>query len=61
MTDNWYEINYNARLTPQDISAFVKENAYTLVRTLTQFESTVSIDLDDKIGFFVDFFAPVIF
>jgi len=39
----------------------VKENAFTLVRTLTQFEPTHSLldsELNDKLGFFVDFFAP---
>lgn len=62
MNDNWYEINYNTRLSSQDLAAFVKENAFTLVRTLTQFEPTHSLldsELNDKLGFFVDFFAPV--
>ncbi len=61
MNENWYEINYNSRQTPQDLSAFVKENAYTSVRTLTQFDpNIIASEFGNKFGYFVDFFAPVI-
>lgn len=60
--DNWYEIHYGNRVTSEDLASFVKENAYTSVRTLTDF-STQFIENEtkkhNKLAFFVDFFAPV--
>ena len=64
MLENWYEINYSNRQTPDDLAAFVIDNAYTTVRTLKEFEAGLFLDetlrMQNKIGFFVDFFAPVI-
>lgn len=60
--DNWYEIHYGNRVTAEDLASFVKENAYTSVRTLTDL-STEFIQNETKrhkkLAFFVDFFAPV--
>jgi hypothetical protein len=63
MSENWYEINYSNRQSPEDLAAFVKENAYSTVRTLKQFEAGLFLEqmlkTENKLGFFVDFFAPV--
>ena len=61
MKDNWYEVYYGNRQTPQVLAAFVKENANSPVRTLTEFDvNTLDQQLaeEKKVGFFVDFFAP---
>ncbi len=58
---DWYEIYYSSRQSPQDLSQFVKDNAYTPVRTLKDFDlETAAIELvtNNKQAFFVDFFAP---
>ena len=58
---DWYEIYYSSRQSPQDITKFVKDNAYTSVRTLKSFDLTsANIDLtnNEKVAYFVDFFAP---
>lgn len=62
--DNWYEIQYGNRVTSEDLAIFVKENAYTPVRTLTEFNSEFmekELKQHKKVAFFVDFFAPVSF
>ena len=49
-------------MTPQDLSAFVKENAFTSVQTLTEFDLAslnARLNEEGKLGYFVDFFAPV--
>jgi DnaJ homolog subfamily C member 10 len=58
---DWYEIHYGNRQSPEDLASFVKENAYTQVRTLTEFDVTkLSMWLADehKQALLVDFFAP---
>jgi DnaJ homolog subfamily C member 10 len=60
LTDTWYEINYNSRISSQDLSAFVKENFHTSVKTLTKFNSDIiSNDFGSKNGYFIDFFSPM--
>ncbi len=65
MHENWYEINYSNKQNPEDMAGFVKENAYTSVRTIKEFETGMFLDnllqMENKIGYFIDFFAPVNF
>ena len=59
--NDWYEIYYSSKQSPQDITKFVKDNAYTTVRTLKSFDlSTANLELfqNEKLAYFVDFFAP---
>lgn len=61
--DNWYEIHYGSRQAPEDLVNFVKDNAHTPVRTLTQLNADFmesEMNAHNKQAFFVDFFAPVI-
>jgi len=61
MKDNWYEIQYAPKHSPQDLAAFVKDNAFSQVRVLTEFDlSTLDEDLEkeNRVAFMVDFFAP---
>ena len=61
MKDNWYEVQYAPKHSPQDLAAFVKDNAYSATRTLTEFDlSTLEDNLaaENKVAFMVDFFAP---
>ena len=63
MKDNWYDVHYGNRQSPEDLAAFVKENAQTPIRTLTEFdvnEMSKELSEENKLGFFIDFFAPVI-
>ena len=63
MKDNWYDVHYGNRQSPEDLAVFVKENAHTPVRTLTEFdidEMSKQLGEQNKLGFFIDFFAPVI-
>jgi hypothetical protein len=62
MKDNWYEIFYSSRVTIEELAAFVKQNAHTTVRTLTQLNADVisdELNLQNKLAYFIDFFAPV--
>jgi len=60
INENWFEIYYNTRITAADLTAFVKENAYTSVRALQSGNSFDSFTQHEgKLGYFVDFFAPV--
>lgn len=64
MTDNWYEIHYGSRQSPEDLANFVKDNAHTSVRTLTNIDMSFiesQIAFYSKLGYFIDFFAPVLF
>ena len=57
MKDNWYEIQYAPKHSPQDLAAFVKDNAFSQVRVLTEFDlSTVDEDLDkeNRVAFMVE-------
>ncbi|CAF0707832.1 unnamed protein product, partial [Brachionus calyciflorus] len=59
--DNWYEIHYGNRQSAEDLANFVKENAFTPVRTLTYFDTDFiekELAKYKKTAFFVDFFAP---
>lgn len=58
---DWYEIYYSSRQSPQDLSKFVKDNAYTCVRTLKDFtltQAAVELMNNEKTAYLVDFFAP---
>ena len=60
--DNWYEIYYPSRVTVDDLSAFVKSNAHSTVRTLTRLSADFieeQLGAHQKRAYFVDFFAPV--
>jgi hypothetical protein len=62
MTENWYEVYYGSRVSAPDLASFVTDNARTRVRTLTRLSANIMADemlAQDKIAFFVDFFAPV--
>ncbi len=60
LNENWFEIYYNTRSTAADLTAFIKENAYTSVRALVSGELLeYFIKQENKLGYFVDFFAPV--
>ena len=64
MKENWYEIYYNQRAGVPDLVAFTKDNAYTSVRSLNDFQDGEPLEEllndEEKEGYFVDFFAPVI-
>ena len=60
--DNWYEIFYTNRVTSEDLASFVKSNAHSTVRTLTRLSADfISTELasQQKVAYFIDFFAPV--
>lgn len=60
--DNWYEIFYTSRVTSEDLASFVKSNAHSTVRTLTRLSADfISTELasQQKVAYFIDFFAPV--
>lgn len=57
--ENWFEIYYNTRTAAADLTAFVKENAYTSVRSLNEQSFNQFMQQKDREGYFVDFFAPV--
>ena len=60
MKDNWYEIQYAPKHSPQDLAAFVKDNAFSSNRVLTEFDLS-SIDEylsnENRVAFMVDFFV----
>lgn len=61
MRDNWYDMHYGSRQTPEDLASFVKENANAPTRCLTELdlnELNTNLAEENKLGFFVDFFAP---
>lgn len=64
MKENWFEVYYNSRAGVADLVAFTKDNAYTSVRSLNEFQDSEPLDKllkeEEKLGYFVDFFAPVI-
>jgi DnaJ homolog subfamily C member 10 len=65
MAETYYEIHYGGsqqrQITIDDLVSFVKENAFTPVHTITQYDK---ISLKDRInnnlkkGYLIDFFAP---
>lgn len=62
--DNWYEIFYTSRVSVDDLASFTKSNAHSTVRTLTTLSADfISAELasQQKVAFFIDFFAPVSF
>lgn len=58
MQEVWYEVYYNSHMNAADLTAFVKENAYTSVRSLNEKTFDEFLSQDGKEGVFIDFFAP---
>ena len=58
--DNWYEIYYGNRQSPDDLANFIRDNAHTPVRTLNNLDNNFiinQINLHQKLGFFIEFFS----